>query len=215
MTAFLVKLVRQQKISDSLRFGYTSLLPSHPFNDITYFLSYWTKCPSFRRINQWLRARHPVVWMRGVWQIQCCSHGDSGCWVLPRLCVGRLNGDDITQRDRRKTTSPSVPVSVFLAMTITPNVIWKQNQICLCGWTEIPRNEIWWGGTVYVCTDDVVCKKKKRFHCLWKQRHKYFCQFFFCQYLNMTLTKSAHVFDVSPRNVFLSRCRSFHLEKVT
>lgn len=41
------------------------------------------------------------------------------------LCRQSLNGDDITQGDRRKTTSPSVPVSVFLPVTITPNVIWR------------------------------------------------------------------------------------------
>lgn len=52
---------------------------------------------------------------RAVEQMQCCSHGDSGCWELLRtLCRQSLNGDDIIQRVGRKTTSLVAAGPVYL-----------------------------------------------------------------------------------------------------
>lgn len=80
-----VKLVRQQKIWQSV-FGYASLLQTSPCNDITHHASHWTMCPPVCALTN----DCPAVLPREVWQVQCCSHGDSGCWALPRLCVGRV-----------------------------------------------------------------------------------------------------------------------------
>lgn len=85
------------------------------------------------------QARWPVAaglaTGRVVEQMQCCSHGDNGCWVRPStLCRQSLNGDDITQGVRRKTTSPSAPRPLCAHSTTTPNVarnVWKWNPI-LC-----------------------------------------------------------------------------------
>lgn len=108
MTAVLVELVRQQKISDTLVLIHISASVLSPQWHHSAPLSLDDAAVS---LTQWPMAGHSAPGGPDVlspWRQ----------WMLSAatiLCRQSLNEDDITQGDRRKTTSPSVPVSGFSA----------------------------------------------------------------------------------------------------